>query len=410
MDTYAKRLTITELIPDLDSYMINAGYSESTMGNFRKAWRALENHAKRNGIGYLTKDAAYGLLKEHYNIDPFELHLGEYHSLIRRAMMLLLEYQISGCLSGGIQRSVYVIPSQFEDICDRYLIYLKNDKMLKDSSIKNHKKRLAQALCFFAGHGITILSDIDTEAMNLYLVSFAGLSKSYISNVIIILKRFFYFVMKENPDMTPIDFPSVLVYKNRKIPEYYSAEEIELILAAIDRANPLGKRDYAMILLAAKYGMRIGDIRQLKLSEIDFGGNTINIVQQKTGNSLTLPLLTDVGWALIDYLQFGRPKSESPFVFLRLVTPFEKLGDNDNMQYMIRKYANAAGVMKTGNHKRCGFHMLRYSLASELLENNVSLSTISGILGHSELNITSKYTQLNISQLRECALEVPRND
>lgn len=359
MDTYAKRLTITELIPDLDSYMTSVGFSESTMGNFRKAWRALKNHALRNGIEYLTKDVAYGLLKEHYNIDPFELHLGEYHSLIRRAMMLLLEYQISGCLSGGIQRSVYVIPSEFEDLCDRYLLYLRNDKMLKDSSIKNHKKSLAQALCFFAGHGITNLSDIDTEAMNLYLISFAGLSKSYISSVINILKRFFEFALKEIPNMTPISFLSVLVYRDRKIPEYYSAEEIELILAAIDRANHLGKRDYAMIILAAKYGMRIGDIRQMKMSEIDFVNNTISITQQKTGKPLTQPLLPDVGWALIDYLQYGRPKSESPFVFLRLVTPYEKLGDNDNMGYVIRKYANAAGVMKAGNHKRCGFHMLR---------------------------------------------------
>lgn len=408
MDTYAKKLPITELIPDLDSYMVSAGYSKSTMGNFRKAWRALANHAGRNGIEYLTKDVAYELLKEHYNIDPFELHLGEYHSLIRRAMMLLLEYQISGCISGRIQRSVYVIPSQFENLCSRYLFYLKNDKMLKDSSIKNHKKCLAQALCFFVGHGINDISDVDTEAMNLYLISFAGLSKSYISDVISILKRFFEFAMKEYSDMKPISFPTVLVYKNKKIPEYYSAEEIELILAAIDRANPLGKRNYAMILIAAKYGMRIGDIRQLKLSEIDFVGNTINIVQQKTDKPLTQPLLPDVGWALIDYLQFGRPKSDSPFVFLRLVTPYEKLGDNDNMEYMLRKYANAAGVMKTGKHKRCGFHMLRYSLASELLENNISLSTISSILGHSELNITSKYTQLNISQLRECALEVPQ--
>lgn len=409
MDTYAKKLPITELIPDLDSYMVSAGYSESTMGNFRKAWRALANHAQRNGIEYLTQDVAYELLKEHYNIDPFELHLGEYHSLIRRSMMLLLEYQISGCISGGIQRSVYVIPSQFEDICDQYLLYLKNDKMLRDSSIKNHKRCLAQALCFFAGRGITNFSDIDTEAMNLYLATFAGLSKSYISSVISILKRFFAFAIKEIPDMTPISFPTVLVYKNRRIPEYYSAEEIKLILAAIDRANPLGKRDYAMILLAAKYGMRIGDIRQLKLSEIDFVDNTINIVQKKTNKPLMQPLLPDVGWALIDYLQFGRPKSESPFVFLRLVTPYEKLGDNDCMEYMIRKYANAAGVIKTGKHKRCSFHMLRYSLASELLENNVSLSTISNILGHSELNITSKYTQLNISQLRECALEVPND-
>lgn len=408
MDKYAKRLEITELIADLDSYMVSVGYAETTMGNFRKAWRALKNHAQRNGIRYLTKGAADELLKNHYNINPFELHLGRYHSLIRRAMMLLLEYQISGGISGSVQRSVYVIPSEFENISNQYLLFLKSKKMLKDSTIKNNKKCLAQAFCFFIEHGITDLSKIDTEVMNLYLISFAGLSKSYISDVIRMLKRFFEFAMKEDPNIKTINFPSVSAYKDRKIPEYYSSEEIELILKSIDRANPLGKRDYAMILLAAKYGMRIGDIRKLKLSEIDFTNNTISIIQQKTDNPLKLPLLTDVGWVLIDYLKFGRPKSSSPFVFLRLVTPYEKLSDNDNMEYMIRKYANAAGIMKTGKHKKYSFHMLRYSLASELLENNVPLSTISEILGHSELNITSKYTQLNISQLRECALEVPK--
>ena len=76
------------------------------------------------------------------------------------------------------------------------------------------------------------------------------------------------------------------------------------------------------------------------------------------------------------------------------------------MQYMLRQYALSAGVKKAGTEKRCSFHMLRYSLASDLIQQGVSLTTISGILGHSELNVTTLYTRLDVPQLKACALEV----
>lgn len=407
MEAFAKQLPIAELIAELDSHMVSIGYAASTMGNFRKFWRALRRHAEKDGVEYLSKDVGFALLKEHYGIDPYALHLGEYHSSIRRAMMLLLEFQISGCIAGGIQRSVYILPAVYESICEQYFHYLKTEKLLKDSTIHNHRKIITQALCFFDGHNIQSLTQIGTPEIEQYLLTMVGLSKSYISSIINSLRRFFEYALKHGFTDKQVIFPRITVYKDRKIPEYYTAEEVRKILASIDRANPCGKRDYAMILFGARYGLRIGDIRKLKLSDISFTDNTISIIQQKTEVQLTHPLLQDVGWALIDYLRYGRPESNSQYVFLRHVPPYEKLGDNDNMEYMIRKYANAAGVLKSGNHHKCGFHMLRYSLASDLLANNVSLSTISSILGHSEMNITAKYTQLNTNQLLECALEVP---
>ncbi|WP_434084578.1 tyrosine-type recombinase/integrase [Lacrimispora xylanisolvens] len=105
------------------------------------------------------------------------------------------------------------------------------------------------------------------------------------------------------------------MYKDRRVPEYYSADEISKILSSIDRGNPLGKRNYAMILLGVKYGLRISDIRTLKLSDISFEKNIISIIQQKTGKPLSLDLLPDVGWAIIDYLKYGRPNIEATEVF-----------------------------------------------------------------------------------------------
>lgn len=262
----------------------------------------------------------------------------------------------------------------------------------------------------FYGHGIKDISLIGSSEIETYLITMAGLSKDYLSATARILKSFLNFVSKIIPGYNIPTFPSISVYKDRKIPEYYTSDEIKAILDAIDRSNPVGKRDYAMILIGAKYGMRIGDIRRLQFHEVDFQKNTINIVQQKTDKPLALPLLPDVGWALIDYLKCGRPKSDSTYIFLRHVVPFERLGDNDNMEYVLRKYANSAGVFKSRTHKRSSFHMLRYSLASDLLSQNISLTTILGILGHSELNVTSKYTRLDTYHLKECALEVPNEE
>ncbi len=234
-----------------------------------------------------------------------------------------------------------------------------------------------------------------------------GCSQSYLSGVLRTLNRFLEFSSEHGYLPASFTFPTVSVYKDRKIPEYYSPEEISRILSAVDRGNPLGKRNYAMILLAARYGLRIGDIRTLKLTDVDFSTNQIHIIQQKTSKPLTLDLLPDVGWALIDYLKFGRPQVSAAEIFLRHVHPYGPLGESDNMGYVLRQYAVAAGIRKNAEKAHHGFHMLRYSLASDLIQQGVSLTTISGILGHSQLSVTSRYTQLDIPQLMDCALEVP---
>lgn len=203
------------------------------------------------------------------------------------------------------------------------------------------------------------------------------------------------------------NFPAITVYKDRRVPEYYTADEVSKILSSIDRGNALGKRNYAMVLLGARYGLRISDIISLKLSNLDFENNRINITQQKTGKPLTLDILPDVGWALIDYLKNGRPDVECESVFLRHTHPYTAFARGSAMQYMHRQYALSAGIWKAETKKHCSFHMLRYSLASDLIQQGVSLTTISGILGHSELNVTTLYAQLDIPQLKACALEVP---
>lgn len=407
MEPYAKNLPIAELIAQLDAYVVKLGYTSSTLRHHRQAWNALKNLAIAEGAIYFSKDLGFKLLREHYHVEPYESKLSEYKSMVRRSVMMLLEFQISGTIAKRIPKSEYIFPEGFRTYGEAYMSLLRSDGRMKESTIRNHRHLLVAASLFFENHGIKGIEFVNTEIINLYLKTLAGSSQSYLSGVLRALNRFFAFSCEQGFLASPVIFPSVSVYKDRKIPEYYSPEEISRILSAVDRGNPLGKRNYAMILLGARYGLRISDIRTLKLTNVDFNTNQIHIIQQKTGKPLTLDLLPDVGWALIDYLKYGRPQVDTVEIFLRHVHPYGPLGESDNMGYVIRQYAVAAGIRKNAEKTRSGFHMLRYSLASDLVQQGVSLTTISGILGHSELSVTSKYTQLDISQLMDCALEVP---
>lgn len=407
MEPFAKNLPIDDLIAELDAYMVGLGYTSSTLRHHRQAWNALKNLSHKKGEVYFSRELGFKLLREHYHVEPYDLNLSEYKSMVRRSVMLLLEFQISGTIAKRMPRFDYDFPDGFQDVGGRYIEFLRNERHLREGTIRNHVKQICKTFQFLDAHGIMTLDAITTECLNTYLKTLAGYSKSYISGAVHILESFFDFALKDVAASSKPQFPKVSTYKDRKIPEYYSAEEIQNILSAVDRANPLGKRNYAMILMAARYGFRISDIIALKFSNIDFGNNRINIVQQKTRKALTLDLLPDVGWAIIDYLKAGRPKVDSQHVFLRHVHPYAPFASGESMQYMLRQYALSAGVFKAGGTKHCSFHMLRYSLASDLLQQNVSLTTISGILGHSELNVTTKYTQLDVPQLKDCALEVP---
>jgi integrase len=171
----------------------------------------------------------------------------------------------------------------------------------------------------------------------------------------------------------------------------------------VDRSNPIGKRDYAIILLIARLGLRSGDVVNLKFENINWEENRISITQQKTGRPLTLPLLEDVGLAIIDYLKFGRPKCEYQNIFV-IHKPPETPCTVGGMYTLVSNRISRAGLHK--NKKKRGPHALRHSLASRLLEENIPLPIISEILGHASSNTTATYLSIDINKLRQCALEV----
>lgn len=178
------------------------------------------------------------------------------------------------------------------------------------------------------------------------------------------------------------------------------------LLSVIDRGNPTGKRDYAMLLIVARLGIRIGDLCNLKFSNIDWSNQRIDFVQGKTQHRISLPLLKDVGWALIDYIQNGRPKIDTPYIFVTHVAPFKEFDQGNRHSRMVRKYMNLAHLTSVNTHK-CGMHSLRHTLASTMVENREKFSNISATLGHRSEDSTAIYLKTGVELLRDCALEIP---
>lgn len=194
------------------------------------------------------------------------------------------------------------------------------------------------------------------------------------------------------------------VRPKEKVPSFYSQEDVETIEKSVNRNCPIGKRDYAIILLASRLGLRASDIRTLTFEDIDWERNIIRKKMYKTGGHLELPLLADVGNAIIDYLQNGRPDSDAKTIFIMHRQPYTSLSVY-GVCSKINSLIQESGVDTEGKHH--GLHSLRHSLASALLSKSTPIGTISEILGHQSNQSTMCYLSIDLESLKECALEVP---
>lgn len=192
--------------------------------------------------------------------------------------------------------------------------------------------------------------------------------------------------------------------KQAKLPSVYTREEVSIILGSIDRSTGTGKRDYAIIMLAVRLGLRASDISGLEFEHLLWSQNTISFQQRKTKETIRLPLTSDVGEALIDYIKYARPISKDTFVFLEKIYPHHPI-HSKRVSKTADRIILGSGV-KVGDRKH-GSHALRHTMASMLLEKQVSLPVISSILGHSGIQTSMCYLRIDIETLRQCAVEVP---
>jgi len=218
-----------------------------------------------------------------------------------------------------------------------------------------------------------------------------------------VLFRYLYLNGYNKDDLSLFIPKSNVLLKRMHIPTTWTREDVNKILSCIDVANPVGKRDYAMILLVARLGIRVSDTIRLRFDNIKWEKNCIHISQYKTNEPLILPLFEDAGNAIIDYIKNGRPASDLDLVFITHKPPFQKFSDNNHLYGMFNKYLLKSGIVVTPE-KNHGMHSLRHTLANELLRKEIPLPVISEILGHKSLESTMQYLRADTEQLRYCTL------
>lgn len=259
-------------------------------------------------------------------------------------------------------------------------------------------------LNYLTSHKIE-LKDIGEKEMVGFLSAYIDKSKQYLCNQIFALKRFSIFLFETGKTDASIAkyIPSVNKMANPHVPSVWKEDDLTKLLESVDRGNPLGKRDYAILLLAAKLGLRASDIKGLKFHQINWESHRIDIIQRKTQKPLSLPLPNDVGWAIIDYVRNGRPKCEAPEIFIRHVTPIGPFSESSSLHNIISRYRVIAGIELNDNVRK-GMHSIRHTFATKLLREGIPLETIAEMLGHVGMSSVDIYLNVDTEELRRCAL------
>jgi site-specific recombinase XerD len=402
------RKPIEELAAEVVKELERLHYAYNTICQLRASFKRICAFARDRNVQYFSEDFGKVYLKEKYGCTT-NYYLDIFPKKAKqaiRSVRLLGDFQLHGVVIRRIKkRKGYVKPPQFEEALTAY----EKECESNEYSLRGMRTRL-QRLFFFIDYlsmrRVMDFSEITPEIISDYVISICPKHEKSIASILTTLRvflRFLYLHGYIKEDLF-LSVPKQSKYKYPAVPSTWEPDEVKRMLDAIDRANPVGKRDYAILLLVAKLGIRAGDIKALKLSDLNWTSKTITITQEKTKVEVTYPILHDVGWALIDYLQHARPVCDTPYLFVRLHAPFEAFGENANLHNIITKYTRLAGIT-IPRGKRHGLHSLRHSLASTLLEQGASLAVISEILGHVDSKSTSVYLHTDMKGLAACALD-----
>lgn len=401
-------LTINELVVKVLAEMKRLNYCYNRFCTFRAFYKRVIAFANENEEEYFSEELGRKFLKEKYNctINYYKEAMPKQYKDHIRKIRVLGDYQLHSVIVRRIvKKQEYVKPPQFEKELTAY----ERECESNDYSLRGLRSRM-QRLFFFIDYinsiGVQNVNNITPRVLSDYVKTIYHHHEKSISSILTTLRvflRFLYLNQYTDEDLS-LKVPKQSKYYYPAVPSVWKKEDVIRMLKNIDRGNPTGKRDYAILLLVVKLGIRAGDIKSLTLSDLNWQLKTIEIRQNKTKNTVTYPILNDIGWALIDYLKNARPISNSPYVFIRMNAPYEAFGENANLYNIITKYTRRSGI-NIPRGQRHGLHSLRHTLANTLLEKGTPLHVISEILGHINFKSTTIYLHTDLKGLQLCAID-----
>jgi len=323
-----------------------------------------------------------------------------------RTAQLLLEYVNTGTFTEVLRKKrALPIAGVLAETSAKFFEANKPKNWVK-STLNHYVGELRRFSDYLNRSGIVSINEITAKTIQDYFIYCGPIGKEIAKHASTALRAYLSFLHVSGElsiDLTQA-IPKINCHRQPLLPSLYSDEEVQCVLNSIDRGNPVGKRDYAMIALSAYLGLRASDVIALKFNEIDWAYDMIRLVQKKTGKLAELPLLPLVGNAILDYIQYGRPKSDSDYVFLSHINNFSNLS-GVSFSNTVTRCMREAGINTENRHH--GPHALRHSLAARLLAGNTPLHVISEALVHKSIETTEYYIRIDTDNLRRCALDVP---
>lgn len=316
----------------------------------------------------------------------------------RNPIRQMLQLAIPGYIGRGRPRKP---DNPFERQAPLFLTYLSEEKGLRPRSIKQYQFHLRQFAAYLERLGVKDLSGLSPTVLSGFIAQYGPrIAWSTLRNACGTLRVFLRYLHREGvliSDLSAlVEFPQS--YRHTGVPRSISWEQVEQVLAGIDRRSVCGKRDYAMLLLLSTYGLRACEVAGLALDDLDWRNDRLKIRDRKAGNTTTYPLSAVVGAAIVDYLKNARPDTTHRQVFLRTCAPLVPIS-SAAVTCRAAHYIRKAGI----EVPRAGSHTLRHSCVQRLLNAHFSLKHIGDYIGHRNASSTQIYGKIAIEQLREMA-------
>ena len=393
------------LVSGLEAEMIRLGYKDSTMVWYHGAWRRLERYFAARGVEEFSLDTAMEWVDEAcggFFAKEQAGTLRQTEVYLFRVAQMLADFEAHGAVLRRYSRTVSKLSAGDAAVVARFQSWLRAAGR-STSTVRSYGTLAAEFAGFAGTRGG--LACCDAAMIGAFTATLAGYQAKTVEQKLCALRSFLRFASEQGlTAATPEAVPEVPSRRQARVPSVWDPGDVARILDAVDRGNPCGKRDYAIILLVTRLGLRSIDVKRLEFADFDWPGNRLSAAQAKTGNRIWLPLLKDVGWAVIDYARNGRPASDCPQVFLRHTAPVGPFSDQDHLHQMLVKYARAAHV-PLSEERRHGMHSLRHTLATRLMEDGTPVEQIADILGHQSVTSTGVYLKSSLGLLSRCALD-----
>jgi integrase len=394
------RLLIDAAREDLKKQLVLS----STIKRYSQRWAMLSDYMSTLSIKNYNRQVGQNYLEHLFGCFSFS-KLSKHEKTIVRKIEYLTQIQEKGSVARKRRRAEANFEGKIGKTIESFILS-RQEAGCSPSTILSNKQYLWVFLAFLQEQKIDSPVSIKAPHIISFVESQKGKSVTTQYCTFGTVKGFLKYLSSMDPAITDLSsvLPKVNYVRQAKLPSVYSKEEIRSLLAVIDRGNPKGKRDYAIMLIGARLGLRASDILGLTFTNILWDECKIILDQKKTGKPLELPLTAEIGEAIIDYLKHGRPSSELPFVFLSLTPPFGQM-TNVAVGTMTSNYLTLAGI--DTSQRKHGTHILRHSLVAELLDKKTPIHVISGALGHSTTDSSRHYLRIDTRAMEPCALQIP---